>query len=267
VVAHAEVVEWPPALVLTVASRTAGLLVVGARGRGGFDELLLGSVSDQCIQYAHCPVVVVSEDPDHDTPLEAGSRIVVGMDGSLGSTRALRWSLEEAEVRSASVEAIYAWQYPPIGSFLLGPAEGFEMAGREIADAATEYGGTWAPDVPFAAMPRFGATVPTLLDASNGAGLLVVGARGHGGFADALLGSVAHQCARHAGCPVVVVRPATDSATGPVVTGRASERSGTPGGGPADDRTFGPTGDPTGSVPLTLQPRARSRHDKRRRTP
>ncbi len=231
VVARAEVVEWPPSLVLTVASRTAGLLVVGARGRGGFEELLLGSVSDQCIQYAHCPVVVVSEDPDHDLPLGAGSRIVVGTDGSLGSTRALRWSLEEAEATSASVEAIYAWQYPPIGSFLSGPAEGYEMAGREIAEAAIEYVGTWAPDVPFTATPRFGATVPTLLDASDGAGLLVVGAHGHGGFADLLLGSVAHQCARHAGCPVVVVRPATRSAAGLMATGWASEPSGMPRGG------------------------------------
>jgi nucleotide-binding universal stress UspA family protein len=207
VVAHAEVVDWPPSLVLTVESRSADLLVVGARGKGGFEELLLGSVSDQCIQYSHCPVVVVHTDPD-EPPLRAVEpRIVVGFDGSLGSTRALRWALEEARIRSASVEAIFAWQYPPIGTFVLGPTQGYEVAACEIVDAAAEYAQKWAPDIPIEVVDRFEATVPALLDASQGADLLVTGSRGHGGFNDVLLGSVAHQCARHAKCAVVIAHP------------------------------------------------------------
>jgi len=225
--ARVEIVEQAPVPLLTGASRSADLLVVGARGRGGFKELFLGSVSDKCIQYAHCPVAVVHADPD-DLPLEAvAPRIVVGIDGSLGSTRALRWALEEAQIGSASVEAIYAWQYPPIGTFVLTPAHGYGIAGREIVDAATEYAGKWAPEVPFEANVRFDATVPGLLTASKGADLLVTGSRGHGGFKDALLGSVAHQCSRHAGCTVVVVRslvPEGDfSATAPCDPG--AERS------------------------------------------
>jgi nucleotide-binding universal stress UspA family protein len=207
VAAHAEVVEWPPSLVLTIASRSAELLVVGARGKGGFEELRLGSVSDQCIQYAHCPVAVVHGDPDLTPRRAVEPRIVVGIDGSLGSTRALRWALEEARIRSASVEAIYAWQYPPIGTFVLGPRQGFKTAVREIIDAATEDAQKWAPEVPIEVVDRFEATVPALLDASEGAELLVTGSRGHGGFSDALLGSVAHQCARHAKCAVVIARP------------------------------------------------------------
>ncbi len=129
VVARAEVVGSSPAKGLIEASRSAELLVVGARGRGGFEELLLGSVSDQCIQHAHCPIVIVHADPD-ERPLRAAEpRIVVGLDGSLGSTRALRWALEEAQARSASVLGIHAWQFPPIGSFLLGPRRGCETAG------------------------------------------------------------------------------------------------------------------------------------------
>jgi nucleotide-binding universal stress UspA family protein len=204
---HAEVAEWPPSLVLTLASRSADLLVVGARGKGGFKELVLGSVSDQCIQYAHCPVAVVHGDPDM-LPLRAvESRIVVGIDGSLGSTRALRWALEEAQIRSASVEAVYAWQYPPIGTFILGPRDGFQVFAREIADAATEYAEKWAPEVPFEVVDRSEAAVPALLDASERADVLVTGARGHAHFSDALVGSVAHQCARHAKCVVIVARP------------------------------------------------------------
>jgi nucleotide-binding universal stress UspA family protein len=207
VVAQAEIVEWPPSLVLTIASRSADLLVVGARGKGGFEELLLGSVSDQCIQYAHCPVVVVHADPDLPPLRAVEPRIVVGIDGSLASTRALRWALEEAAIRSASVEAIYAWQYPPIGTFVLGPPQGYEVAAHEIIDAATEYAQKSAPDVPIEVVDRFEAIVPALLDASQGAELLVTGSRGHGGFNNVLLGSVAHQCARHTKCAVVIARP------------------------------------------------------------
>jgi nucleotide-binding universal stress UspA family protein len=207
VIARAEVVDWPPSLVLTIQSRSADLLVVGARGKGGFQELLLGSVSDQCIQYAHCPVAVVRTDPDM-LPLRAlEPLIVVGIDGSLGSTRAFRWALEEAAIRSASVKAIYAWQYPPIGAFVLGPPQGFEVVAREIIDAASEYAQKWAPEVSVRVIDRFEAAVPALLDASQDAELFVTGSRGHGRFNDGLLGSVAHQCARHGKCALVVARP------------------------------------------------------------
>jgi nucleotide-binding universal stress UspA family protein len=218
VVARAETVEWPPARVLTMASRSADLVVVGARGHGGFDELLLGSVSDQCIQYAHCPVVVVHADPDA-LPLRAAEpRIVVGIDGSLGSSRALKWALEEAQLRSASVEVVYAWQYPPIGAFVLGPVNGYEVAAEEIVHAATGYATHHCPDVPFTSVLRFEAAVPALLDASRHAELLVTGSKGHGGFEHALLGSVAHQCARHATCAVAVARPVITQGEAATVT-------------------------------------------------
>jgi nucleotide-binding universal stress UspA family protein len=90
--AQREIVEWPPAMALTAASRSARLLVLGARGMGGFEELLLGSVSDQCIHYAHSSVAIVHGDPDA-LPLQATEcRIVVGIDGSPGSGIALKWA-------------------------------------------------------------------------------------------------------------------------------------------------------------------------------
>ena len=148
VIARAEIIESPPALALTAASSSAELLVVGARGRGGFDELLLGSVSDRCIQHADCPVVVVHSDPDVRPLRPVAPRIVVGIDGSVGSTQALRWALDEARLRSASVEAVFVWQYPPTGAFALGPARGYGVVSREIIDAAkksAETSGTGGP--------------------------------------------------------------------------------------------------------------------------
>lgn len=207
VVVRGEIVEWPASLVLTVTSRSAELLVVGARGLGGFGELLIGSVSDQCLQYAHSPVAVVHCDTDDIPYRSLEPRIVVGIDGSLGSTRALQWALGEAAVRSASVEAVYAWQYPPIGTFVVRPVHGSELVSQEVVDAATEHAERFAPEVPFKAWAPCHATVPALLDVCQGSDLLVVGSRGHGGFRDALLGSVAHQCARYAECTVIVTRP------------------------------------------------------------
>ena len=187
----------------------AGQPTLSSWERGGWadSELLLGSVSNQCVEYAHCPVAVVRGDVD-ELPLRAPeARIVVGIDGSLGSSRALRWALEEARIRSATVEAVYAWQYPPVGAFGLGPTAGFEVVANETIDAATEYAEKVAPDVRLIAHTCFNAEVPALLDVAKGADLLVVGSRGHGRFHDALLGSVAHQCIRHAKCPVIVARP------------------------------------------------------------
>lgn len=225
VLARAEVLECPPATALTMAGRSAELLVVGARGKGGFAELLLGSVTDQCIQYAHCPVVVVHTDPERP-PLRAfGPRIVVGIDGSLGSARALSWALVEARMRPASVLGIHAWQYPPIGTFAVSTRQGTELAAEEIVNAATEFAAQWAPGVPFAATARFGATVPTLLEESREAELLVVGATGHGGFAGSLLGSVAHQCARHAVSPVAVTHLEPVNAASTLATAAASSDS------------------------------------------
>ncbi len=205
-----EVVEWPAALVLTSVSRDADLLVVGARGLGGFKELLLGSVSDQCIQYAHCPVVVVHGESDDPSYESAEPRLVVGIDGSAGSARALRWALREARLRSAAVEAVFAWHYPSLHAGAPGPTDKYQTAADQLVASATSWASQWGSDVAFHASARGGATVPELMESSAGADLLVVGSQGRGGFHDALLGSVAHQAARHATCPVVVVRPRID---------------------------------------------------------
>jgi nucleotide-binding universal stress UspA family protein len=99
-------VQGRPAKVLINAARDAGLLVVGSRGHGGFTGLLLGSVSQHVIAHASCPVVVVHEHRSHT------GRIVVGVDGSPESERALRWAAEQARMTDRELHAVISWHVP-----------------------------------------------------------------------------------------------------------------------------------------------------------
>ena len=138
-------------------------------------------------------------------------RIVAGIDGSESSVSALRWAIGQAGLTGATVDAVIAWHYPDLaaagmGAGALEPTDGFrESAGKIVADAINSALDP-ASDVPVRARVAQGHAARVLLDASARADLLVVGTRGHGGFAEALLGSVSQHCVQHARCPVVVVR-------------------------------------------------------------
>ena len=139
-------------------------------------------------------------------------RIVAGVDGSESSKAALAWAVRQAEATGATVEAVIAWHYPiafggapfaPIGSAMDTDFAG--TAGRVLSAAVTE---TVDPAglVKVSSTVREGNAAQILLESAGGADLLVVGSRGHGGFAEALLGSVSQHCVHHAPCPVVIIR-------------------------------------------------------------
>lgn len=141
-----------------------------------------------------------------------GPRIVAGVDGSPSSLRALRWAIRQASLTGATVDAVITWHYPDLaasagyGIALAGVDPGFqEMAEKTVTEAISS---TLSPDSDVRVHPQVteGVAAQVLLDASAGADLLVVGSRGHGGFAEALLGSVSQHCVHHARCPVVVIR-------------------------------------------------------------
>jgi len=196
-----------PAVALVGASAQADLLVVGARGVGRLKRLLVGSVSEQCMDHALCPVVIVRPGFQEESASKGTPRVVVGIDGSRGSEHALRWALREGRVRGASVEGVFSWQYPPSHAIGADSAAKLESWAREVTQSASSIAEGSEPAVSFTASARFDATVIGLLDASEDADLLVVGARGHGGYLDSLLGSIARQCALYATCSVVIVRP------------------------------------------------------------
>ncbi len=128
--------------------------------------------------------------------------IIVGIDGSDSSLNALRWAKRLAEGMGLGVRVLIAWQYPAMAApamLLFDPAE---EASNIAQDAVTQVFGR-GDAVPIDVL--LGPTAGLLVEASRTAAMLVVGSRGHGGFAGLLLGSVSAACAEHAECPVLVV--------------------------------------------------------------
>jgi nucleotide-binding universal stress UspA family protein len=132
---------------------------------------------------------------------------VVGVDGSASSKEALRWALAQARLTGAQVHAVTAWQYPPAYDWSIPvPVEDFaSWADKALGEALDEVAGPDGAREVHRTVAQ-GNAAQALLEAARGADLLVVGNRGHGGFTEALLGSVSQHCVQHAACPVVVIR-------------------------------------------------------------
>ena len=138
--------------------------------------------------------------------------IVVGVDSSDGAKSALRFAIAEAKLRRAKVLAVHVWQFGLYGAGIggVGPALGVDIsdvrAGAEAAlAAAVDEVVPSGSDVEVVRRAVEGTPGAVLVEESRDAELLVVGSRGHGGFAGLLLGSVSQQCAQHAACPVVII--------------------------------------------------------------
>jgi cation-transporting ATPase F len=134
--------------------------------------------------------------------------IVVGVDGSEHSRRALVWALDEARMRQVGCVLIHAWDYGLVAASPW-PGHAAETLGddaRALLDDDVAF--ARASGVPIDARLEFGSASQALIEASSDALMLVVGNRGRGGLTGALLGSVSAACVHHAGCPVLVVTPA-----------------------------------------------------------
>ncbi|WP_435608751.1 universal stress protein [Streptomyces sp. C10-9-1] len=140
---------------------------------------------------------------------EAG-RIVVGVDGSEPSVKALRWAVRQAGLSGETLEAVISWEYPAAGWAAMVPSlppdfDPEEMASKILDDTLERTLGAEAA----ASVQRtvvVGNPAQALMERAQGADLLVVGDRGYSGFKAALLGSVGLHLSQHAPCPVVVVR-------------------------------------------------------------
>jgi nucleotide-binding universal stress UspA family protein len=136
-------------------------------------------------------------------------QIIVGVDGSENSKRALAWALEEARLRGTGVCLLHAWHQVYSSGYPLVPVayepEIYEKAAQELMAEMLEAVGAATAEVAVETKIVQGGAATALINAGHDAELLVVGARGTGGFLGLVLGSVATQVTSHAPCPVVVV--------------------------------------------------------------
>ncbi len=194
---------------LVAAAADADLLVVGARGLGGFKGLLVGSVSQHCLHHAPCPVAVVR---DQDDPTREIRRIVVGVDGSTTSLRALDWALDAARAHRSRVEVVHAWHpsyVNPMDAYLISSADVLEQSARTVLDEAIARADDHDLADPIEGLLVLGSAGRAVLDVAEGADLVVVGSRQQSAAGCLFLGSTSLQVTHHADCPVVVVPPST----------------------------------------------------------
>ena len=136
----------------------------------------------------------------------ASPRIVVGVDGSAQSKLALRWAVRVAASTGASIDAVTAWHFPVnFGwGYMADEWNPEDDATKCLSESVDEAFGAERPKG-LRLLVLQGLPAKILLDESNGATMLIVGSRGHGGFSGMLLGSVSANCAEHATCPVLVI--------------------------------------------------------------
>jgi len=210
---------------LIEASHDASLVVVGARGQGGFGGLSIGSVAAQTAAHAATPVIVIRPSDADDArladvsapagPIPHPGPVIVGVDGSPGSEAAVEFALDAAMRRGVALVALHVWWALPghnLGPDLPGnyynDDEAHEEARRLLAELMAGWPSTY-PDVTMELRVVQGMNPSySLIQASAEAGLMVVGSRGRGGFAGLLLGSVGRDLVGHADSPVAVVHPA-----------------------------------------------------------
>ncbi|SDD16162.1 universal stress protein [Glycomyces harbinensis] len=139
---------------------------------------------------------------------EERERVLVGVDGSEASIRALRWAMRYAERTGAVIEAVHVWQVPTTyGSPVKAvPGENFAETGERALNETVDHELAGRKDLEVRRIAQGGHPSDVMVERSRSADLLVVGSRGQGGLKGALLGSVSLRCVTHAACPVVVIR-------------------------------------------------------------
>lgn len=194
-------------------SREAELVVVGNRGHGETASAVLGSVAYSVTAHAACPVVVVRGDVKQD--VSEGDPIVVGIDGSRAGVRAAYFAADVAEAAGTKLTVVAAWDVSRLGGI---STEFARRVGIEnLPDKHRDEAQVWVdlavaklreaqPGIEIEGKVVQGSPVVVLREESEGAGLVVVGHRGRGGFTGLLLGSVTHRLIHDAGCPIAVVR-------------------------------------------------------------
>jgi nucleotide-binding universal stress UspA family protein len=199
--AEGVVLAGDPVRVLPDQTGDAALVVVGAIGRSGPMRLRLGSVADHLIAQARCPVIVTPEAPE---PTTVGP-VVVGLDATGGSARALTFAFEEASLRGTGLTIVIArpdadLSSPDVGDESALTESGLTPYAEDLRLLRTTY-----PSVTVSSEIDAGHAVRVLVEHARDADLLVVGARRHEGVPGLDHASVSHAVLLHSSCPVAIV--------------------------------------------------------------
>jgi nucleotide-binding universal stress UspA family protein len=182
-----------PAQAVTDSGSGAQLLVVGARGMGGFAALILGSVSRYVAAHAPCPAIIVRTDGRAD-PNEARGEVVVGVRDAPAAIEAIEFAFEEAALRGVDLVAVHS--------------EHGHDGGQEASAALTEALSDWRDKFP-AVTARSeivsGHAGQALAGYTERAALVVIGRHGETTGARHAIGSVPHTVLNHARGPIAVV--------------------------------------------------------------
>ncbi|MHC5256477.1 universal stress protein [Streptomyces sp. UC4497] len=203
-----EVVTGEALTVLTARSKEAALVVVGSRGLGAFTGLLIGSVAVYLAAHAECPVLVVRGRAEPD------GLVAVAVDSSGDAQAAVDAAFGEAERRGTGLLALHVWNtwsaegpghHGALSPLVSNISELRKQAGQTLTDALAP-GLAAHPHISVERRLLEGRVRPVLIEASKEARMIVVGARGRGGFKGLIMGSVSQALLLHADCPVLVVR-------------------------------------------------------------
>lgn len=187
------------------ASKRGDLVVLGAHEGSRLAGSFFGTRAVKIAAAAFCPVAVI---PFKRHPAAAG--VVVGVDGSEASTKAVAYAAEEASRRGVPLHAVYAWMPPLTPGLEYLWSDELAESQRAAADEAIAIGvaglASRYPDLVIERHTVQSPPVAALLNAAENAELLVVGSRGRGGFQRLLLGSVSHGLLQALPCPIIVTR-------------------------------------------------------------
>lgn len=199
-----EVVVGAAGYAITGSAEADDIVVVGATSHPGRLADVLGTVATMVAHRARGPVVVVHGSDRRDAAI---GRILVGVDGSPGSDAALEWAVEEAFRCSAELVLVHGWTYPYVGlrTGISEPRNEMRLDAMRTLEASTKWAKELAPPLRVHPLVCEQGPAEAIIEAAKDADLVVVGTRGHGGFASLVMGSVSRTVLQHSPVPVVVV--------------------------------------------------------------
>ena len=209
--AHLKVGNQADNIVRLAEEIGADTIVMGSRGRGGVRRALMGSVSEDVVRHAHCPVLVV-RGREREALLPA--RIVLAVDGSRQSDAATSTAASFASIDGSELYVVHAgptahlpYAYPYLAENVESLFEQANEEARKFLEARAGQIKTQT-QAPVHTHLRPGAPEKEIVELAEeiDAGLVVLGSRGLGGIRRAPMGGVSDAVVRHARCPVLVVR-------------------------------------------------------------